>query len=304
MKKYILPLFILIIILLLCSSCSQSKYKTAESLENQGKFEEAALIYDELGSYNSSSEKAKECRTKLSVATEIEELTSEKFSDEILEQITNSSEALADFVSYKKRLIDSNLYDSAQALYNEYTSLKSALEPATELEHLRANYYYLFTFNVEDYIEKTTNLLPELEADNAKYKKVNSPSVDYVTTRLNRVDEILRYECATEDNDPSGGLNTTYGYKGAIFFTCKKLSSKTAGKSPLSLGVDGGGCIEIYPNQEDALKRLQNIKYTEGQGSKSGICVQYGTLIIHLSSDLSIVYADSLLEMIETALTE
>lgn len=304
MKKYILPLFIIIIILLLCSSCSnQSKFKTAESLEKEGKFEEAALIYDELGSYNSSSQKAAECREKLYVSSEIEKLINEKYTDEVLSGISKSANSLSEYASLNKRLLNSNLYDNAKSLYDEYISLQSAMSFAYELDHLRANYYYLFTFNTEDYSEKVDNLIPELEEDHIKYERVNAPSVDYVTTRLNRVDEILRYECATEDNDPSGGLNTLYGYNGNIFFTCKKLQSKNEGKSPLALGVKGGGCIEIYPNEEDAAKRYQYLKYTELQGTKTGVYVQYGTLIIWLSPELSVVYTDTLLTSIENALT-
>ena len=132
----------------------------------------------------------------------------------------------------------------------------------------------------------------DLQTENLKNsfenaKLLTNPNEEYVISALNQVDEIIKCEAATEDNDPNEKLHKAGGYTSAVFFASSNTPASEKTGNPLNDGTDGGGCIEVYSNKEDANKRNDYLSALDGTIFDSGSHSVYGTVIIRTSTKLT-----------------
>ncbi len=121
----------------------------------------------------------------------------------------------------------------------------------------------------------------------ANAKLLTNPTEEYVISALNYVDEIIKCEAATENNDPNEKLHKAGGYTSAVFFASSNTPASEKTGNPVNDGTDGGGCIEVYTNKEDANKRNYYLSAFDGTIFDSGSHSVYGTIIIRTSTKLT-----------------
>lgn len=125
---------------------------------------------------------------------------------------------------------------------------------------------------------------------------LDNPSEDYVVDCLEKVPNIMEIECVTEDNDPNGNLNKAGGYTACVYFSVDLIDqSEVDGTTVIDKGTDCGGCIEVYANEEDAVKRNDYLAYFDGGILASGSHKVVGTCVVR-TSDLLTATQQKLLE--------
>lgn len=124
------------------------------------------------------------------------------------------------------------------------------------------------------------------EGDASKYsinetniKYVTTPSQNYILSILKSNEYVDLIEPVTEKTDSNGKLNKDGGYYSAIFFSSNLLSYDDK-ESAVKNGTDGGGCIESFKTEEDAIERDKYL----GRFKSSGGHVRLGTEVIRTSA--------------------
>lgn len=134
--------------------------------------------------------------------------------------------------------------------------------------------------------------------DDDDFSLIN-PDIESVKERIADIEGINAIDIVTEENDPNGKLGQDGGYTGALFFTYNELGN---GERPIDAATDGGGCIEIYANVEDAEERDEYLGNFDDTIFDSGSHVVLGTLVIRTSSSLTKAEQDVLENLIVVAL--
>lgn len=112
-----------------------------------------------------------------------------------------------------------------------------------------------------------------------------NPSETYIKGILKEIPGILEIEEATSTTDVNNLLDKECS--SVIFFTYEKVdqnSFKDDKITPTAKGTDGGGCIEVFFNLEDAKSRISTLKMTK---LLAGGSYRYGTVVIRTSCKLS-----------------
>lgn len=146
--------------------------------------------------------------------------------------------------------------------------------------------------------------------------KLNNPSEKYVISCLENVDCITDIEAATENHDPNDHLHKKGGYTAAVYFRIEQielteeedkwnegetkyylnvdgdknwliLDEGEDAMSPVDVGTQGGGQVEVYASAADAKKRDQYLSATDGTMFTSGYHVVVGSMVIRISSYLT-----------------
>lgn len=146
--------------------------------------------------------------------------------------------------------------------------------------------------------------------------KLNNPSEEYVISCLENVDCITDIEAATEKHDPNHHLHEKGGYTAAIYFRIEQIElteeesalykGETAfylnvdgdktlvvleegedAMSPVDVGTEGGGQVEVYASASDAKKRDEYLSNFDGSIFTSGYHVVVGTMVIRTSKLLT-----------------
>lgn len=134
-----------------------------------------------------------------------------------------------------------------------------------------------------------------------------APSDTYVISRLQMISTITEIQAVTEDNDPNGKLNKSGGYIGAIYFTDSQVDRSKVyieeGDDVVGVGTEGGGCVEIYSNTEDAENRNAYLGIFDGTIFDSGSHCVVGTLVIRTSTYLTATQQQTLTNEIISAIT-
>lgn len=121
-----------------------------------------------------------------------------------------------------------------------------------------------------------------------QYKQMTNPSADFVIQRLKTVDEVVDARAVTEDNDPNGKLNKAGGYTATVYFESKNVNQENwMGEDLIEKGTAAGGAIEVYPNEEDAIKRRDYLSGFDGSILSNGTHTVVGTVLIRTSDELS-----------------
>ena len=120
-----------------------------------------------------------------------------------------------------------------------------------------------------------------------------------------KLDGVISTCVVTEENDPNGNLNKQGGYIGAVYFRLQQVDDVNAKEEyPIEIsnnacdaGTDGGGQIEIYANNDDAIKRNEYLSALDGFLS-GGYHQQHDTIIIRISNELTATQQKELEEKI------
>lgn len=143
-------------------------------------------------------------------------------------------------------------------------------------------------FNYSDIESKLKENMEAAQNSIKQLKQVTAPSQDFILNRIKEVKNIDAVEPATEANDPNELLNKAGGYTAAIFFSSPLVNqSEVYGESIIDKGTDGGGCIEVYANTEDAEKRDKYLAAFDGGSLSPGSHKVLGTLVIRTSAKLT-----------------
>lgn len=135
----------------------------------------------------------------------------------------------------------------------------------------------------------------------------NNPSPEHVKAALSSINDITKIEVVTENNDPNGQLGKQGGYTGCLYFKSSlvdenkiHVNSDEDINSAIDCGTDGGGCIEIFANEDDAKKRDEHHSLFDGTIFSGGSHKVVGTVVIRISSKLTA----SEQQVLETAIVD
>lgn len=156
-------------------------------------------------------------------------------------------------------------------------------------------------------IQKLQEAKEGYEKSVRQLKQVTAPTQDFVISRLGQVVGVSDLAPAVEENDPNHHLNKPRGYTANIFFSYSKVHDQYgqySGKSSIEKGTDGGGCIEVFANTEDANARNEYLSAFDGIGLLDpGSHEVVGTVLIRTSHHLTASQQKELTAEIKSALT-
>lgn len=163
--------------------------------------------------------------------------------------------------------------------------------------------------------------------------KLVNPSEEYVITCLKTVSGITDIEAATETHDPNGNLHKKGGYTAAIYFRIDQIEITEEEedwgedelhklyylnvngkkeelyiedgldiKSPIDIGTQGGGQIEVYASAKEAKERDEYLTSFDGSAFTSGYHTVVGSMVIRTSEYLTASQQQQLADGIIAAL--
>ena len=163
--------------------------------------------------------------------------------------------------------------------------------------------------------------------------KLVNPSEDYVISCLKTVNGITDIEAATETHDPNGQLHKKGGYTAAIYFRIEQieitaeeydwgdgdkgvdyylnvngnkelllLEDGQSIDSPVDVGTQGGGQIEVYASAGDAKGRDEYLANFDGSVFSSGYHTVVGSMVIRTSEYLTASQQQQLADDVVAAL--
>ena len=199
--------------------------------------------------------------------------------------LTAASTAISDAQSSKRVIPE--LPDKTEEIKQAAEALKEPL-----------NYAPAIT-NIMD--AKTT-----LENSIQQMRQITNPSGDFVIQRIQGIDGITGVQAATEDHDPNDNLNKQGGYTAAIYFSLSLINQdEIIGTDIVDKGTQGGGCIEVYANVEDAEKRNTYLSAFDGAGMLNpGSHTVLGTIVIRTSDKLTATQQNEFTQKISDKLLE
>lgn len=162
--------------------------------------------------------------------------------------------------------------------------------------------------NKVDYTDAIANLKEThnaLEINARRFQLVNNPTEAYVINCLKTIPEIVNIAAVTEDNDPNGQLNKPGGYTATVYFSDSRidLDELVYGTSVIEQGTLGGGGIEVYSCEEDAIARLEYLSVFDGGILTSGSHTVIGTVLVRTSHELTATQQKELEAKVIKALT-
>ena len=267
------------VIFLLLVGCDSSDYHEAVGLQEEGKYSDAAALFESLGDYEDSSARLNQCRTMEKALRTLEQRNAG------LDALMDSAQKA---IKSQDKALDESLREKLDTIVAHAKVVKVVVReyPKTEAE-VKA---FARTVSDSDYSAEMTALKENtsaLEKSIKQYSLVNAPSESYVISCLKKVKGIVNIAAVTEDNDPNGNLNKAHSYTAAVFFTHKYVNQKNVfGKTVIEKGTDGGGCVEVYASEEDALKRDRYLGTFDGTILVSGSHRVIGTVVVRTSNEM------------------
>lgn len=156
-----------------------------------------------------------------------------------------------------------------------------------------------YSLNIALLKEKQT----ALETSQKQYKQFICPSEEFVLQRVLTVDGVTAAKPVTEDNDPNGNLHKPGGYTATVFFESKNVNKDDRlYDDVIENGTDGGGAVEVFANEEDAVKRNDYLSTFDGSLFDTGSHTVVGTTVIRTSTNLTATQQKELQEKIIDAL--
>ena len=137
-----------------------------------------------------------------------------------------------------------------------------------------------------DILSELRDARVNLENSIKQLKQVTNPNEKFVIERLSKVEGVKGIQAVTEDNDPNRMLNKQGGYTASVYFEYEGIDVYGDYIDIVDKGTDGGGCIEVYENPQDAEKRAEYINSVDlfhSAGSRDVV----GTCVIRVSDYLS-----------------
>lgn len=120
-------------------------------------------------------------------------------------------------------------------------------------------------------------------------KQVTNPPESFIIERIKDIDGITGYSAVTEDNDPNGNLNKPGGYTSTVYFAYDEVKDpdNLLNGTIIDNGTDGGGSVEVYATEEDAVKREEYLASYDGTIFASGSHFVVGTILVRTSDKLT-----------------
>lgn len=289
------------------TGCKSGDYNKAIKLQEEGKYTEAIAIYkgiEDYENYKDTTEKIAECSSMVIAINKYE--TAKKSAEDQNSELTIAVKKAEDLIDKKEKCLDETLIQKLETAISNLKSVKKEIPdmPATENEILEV----VEALNSIDYTKELVSLEfahSELQKSIDQYALVNAPTEEYVIKCLNKVDKIKGVSAVTEDNDPNGNLNKAGGYTSTVYFSDSRinLDSSIYGNTIIEQGTDGGGSIEVYANEEDAIKRDEYLANFDGGIFASGSHKVVGTVLVRTSNELTASQQNELEKDIIDALT-
>lgn len=230
-------------------------------------------------------------------------------------RINSECEALGKTISDSQALIDAGEkpYDekTITSLETEIANAKSAIVEiperkgnAEEINSLVNNELKKITYVETN--EKLSEAKTNLENSIKIMKQVTNPTESFIIERIKNVDGITGYAGVTEDNDPNGNLNKPGGYTSTVYFAYDKVEGpdNLLNGTIIDNGTDGGGSIEVYATEDDAVKREAYLASYDGSILASGSHKVVGTILVRTSNELTASQQKELEAKIVSNLTE
>ena len=213
-------------------------------------------------------------------------------------RIHTEYDALQQTISESQALIDAGEkpYDekTISALETEISNAKASIVEIPKRKGNAAEINLLVENELKKitYVEVNKRLAAaktELENSIKIMKQVTNPSEAFIIERIKDIEGITGYAGVTEDNDPNGNLNKPGGYTATVYFAYDKV------KDPYHIldgtivdnGTVGGGALEVYTCEEDAVKREEYLASFDGSVLASGSHTVVGTILVRTSDELS-----------------
>lgn len=230
-------------------------------------------------------------------------------------RINSECEALEKTISESQALIDAGKkpYDekAVTSLETEIANAKSAIVEiperkgnAEEINSLVNNELKKITYVETN--EKLSEAKTNLENSIKIMKQVTNPSESFIIERIKNIDGITGYAGVTEDNDPNGNLNKPGGYTSTVYFAYDKVEDpdNLLNGTVIDNGTDGGGSIEVYATEDDAVNRDEYLASYDGSILASGSHKVVGTILVRTSNKLTASQQKELEAKIVSNLTE
>ena len=264
---------------LLLSGCDSSNYKKAVGLQEEGKYSDAADIFESLGEYEDSPERLNQCNNMSKAVDTLDKKNAEleELIDTARKTIDSDDKALDETLREK---LETSISDAKaiKIVISEYPKTKEEIE-----EFIRTVSDSDYSAEVTD-LKETTNAL---QKSIKQYALVNAPSEAYVIKCLKKVKGVINISAVTEDNDPNGNLNKAHSYTAAVYFSHKYVNQKNiSGKTVIEKGTDCGGCVEVYATEEDAKQRDEYLGAFDGTILASGSHIVIGTVVVRTSNEM------------------
>lgn len=183
-------------------------------------------------------------------------------------------------------------------------------EIADTAEEIQAQVAELEAVDYSDYLAAMAAAKTALLDSIKQMEQITNPSAAFVIQRLTGVEHILVPTAVTEDMDPNGQLGKQGGYTATVYFMSDLVDQSrvfvntidATGNEVIDKGTEGGGAVEVYANEEDAVRRDQYLSSFDGTIFSSGSHHVYGTCVIRTSDELTASQQKELEESILEAL--
>ena len=272
MKRIILIILSLALLLFL-TGCNSSDYKEACLLQESEAYQAALDIFEGLGSYKDSAERAQLCANILTYqeAADLQGAEEYKRAEELFEEISGYEDAAARgelcrawaealdaynsaYAELSKRnaslekaistgetaanaalpVMDGTLYDT---LAEAIATAKNALVPLAERgETPEATMAAAETMAGADYSgvdQAILDVCAQIESSNQLYALVDAPSDERVIACLNQVEGVVQCVAVTEETDSNNKLNKAGSYIGRIIFAYEAVTRSAISDSAL-----------------------------------------------------------------------
>ncbi len=231
------------------------------------------------------------------------------------EQVNEKNRELDDIISAAQAVLDSGeepynsetISDLTTAIADANAARRDVPDlPKNTDDVIKASNALRKPLDYTDIIASVSEKQSALETSIKQMKQVTNPSEDFIIQCLQKIDGISGYQAVTEDRDPNGNLNKQGGYTAAVYFSSALINQdEVYGYDIVDKGTEGGGCIEVYANTEDAEKRNTYLSSFDGAGLlNSGSHTVVGTVLIRTSSELTATQQNELTRTITDKLLE
>ena len=262
-------------------------YNEASELLANKDYESAAALFETLGSFRDSSERLSECNAMIEAIQEFEAATEALTGKN--QELDAAVTAANDIVISEDKALNEELRPTVETAISDAKSKRMEIptQPETADEIKRAA-EEMNGIDYADVLESLQEQQTALERSIQQYALVNEPSESYVIQCLETVPGITGISAATEDNDPNNGLGKDGSYTAAVYFSHENVDQSTVyGDTIIEKGTDGGGQIEVYRTEEDAIRRRDYLSAFDGSMFASGSHTVIGTVLIRTSNNLT-----------------
>lgn len=314
MNKKLLSVVVIMIMVLSLTGCTNKELEAATQAVDA--YNAEAKTYNEkVEAYNAKLVDVENANASLTDASnkaqEVINAGDTPYDEETLNTLKNAMATAGD----AKVSVPDNLETVDNMAVNEELKKEDLValtnNANTETETLK-NFAFPEDPEVPDFsneIKGIETALTDYENSVKSMKQITAPSDDFVMERLQRIETITMMDSVTEDHDPNGKLGKQGGYIGCIYFRDSQVDQSKLyvdgdPEDVVDVGTQGGGAIEIFNTNEEAVARDLYLANFDGTMFVSGSHYVIGTVLIRTSDELTGTQQLDLTEKIKTALTE